>query len=140
MKQRFLRWLYVLCQCTWGLPQTLVGFVIFLLNIRRHHFIYKGAVATQWKLGGSVSLGLFLFLGMSHEEPTSEYEKDLIRHEYGHTIQSLILGPLFLPIIGLPSVVWAGMFQKYRKKRKVSYYRFYTERWANKAGKVQRFR
>jgi len=54
----------------------------------------------------------------------------------GHTVQSVILGPLFLPVIGLPSLLWAGLpvFRKYRERRSVSYYWLYTERWANFLG------
>ena len=53
-------------------------------------------------------------------------------HEYGHSIQSKILGPLYLLVIGLPSIIWAGLFEKYRNKHKISYYSFFTEKWANK--------
>ena len=34
----------------------------------------------------------------------------LIRHEYGHTIQSSLYGPLFLSEIGLPSVLGCAIF------------------------------
>ena len=57
-------------------------------------------------------------------------------HEYGHTIQSLILGPLYLFVIGAPSLLWAGIpaFGRMRRRRQMSYYRFYPERWANHLG------
>ncbi len=60
----------------------------------------------------------------------SEHRDFTLMHEYGHTLQSIILGPLFLPVVGLPSLLWAGLpvFRKYREKSAVSYYRFYTER------------
>ena len=29
--------LYILVQCTWGLPQTLLGFILFLINIKSKH-------------------------------------------------------------------------------------------------------
>ena len=59
-------------------------------------------------------------------------------HEYGHTIQSNFLGPLFLIIIGLPSIIWAGCFDRYRRKHNISYYQFYTEKWADALGGVKR--
>ena len=128
------RLLYILCQCSWGVIQSLVGAVLFLVFIRRPHRFYHGAVVTEWSNGGSVSLGMFIFLSDRLSERRS---RCILAHEYGHTVQSLILGPLYLPVIGLPSVVWAGApaFSRMRKKRNMSYYRLYTERWANHLGR-----
>ena len=77
--------LFVLFQCTWGLPQTLVGFFLFLLcKLRgRPSFFVGGAVCTEWKRGDGISLGLFFFCpswGRLH------------LHEYGHTFQSALSG------------------------------------------------
>lgn len=122
--------LYTLVQCTWGLPQTLVGAVVFLYLIRHHHFCYHGAIATFWKNKTSASLGMFLFLS---ENYTSETLEKVTIHEYGHTIQSLILGPLYLPVIALPSMLWCYIpfFRSLREQRNISYYSFYTERSAD---------
>lgn len=127
------RLLYILCQCTWGAVQTLIGVVIFLLCTEKQKLIYHGAVVTKWKLQGSLSLGMFIFL--SDRIDDSRKRKVLV-HEYGHTIQSLILGPLYLIIIGLPSFVWAGFppCEKYRRQKKRSYYWLYPEYWANCLG------
>lgn len=121
--------LYTLCQCTWGAAQTIIGAFVLLLNIRKPHKLYHGAVVTEWEYGGSVSLGLFIFL-------SREKGDKILAHEYGHTVQSLILGPLYLLVIGLPSVLWAGlpMFKKIRKNRQIPYHWLYTERWANHLG------
>lgn len=127
--------LYRLVQWTWGVLQTLIGAVIFLLNLKKPHFSHHGAIATVWHgRGGSVSLGMFVFLDIYHDKAETSQEIQLLRHEYGHTIQSLILGPLYLVVIGLPSLIWAGCFDKYRLNRHVSYDRFYPESWANRLG------
>jgi hypothetical protein len=57
-------------------------------------------------------------------------------HEYGHTIQSLILGPLYLFVIGIPSIIWCNSKKcvKLRKEKGVSYFDFYPEKWANFLG------
>ena len=62
----------------------------------------------------------------------------LLVHEYGHTIQSLVLGPLYLPIIGLPSVIWlnSARLARRRRERHLSYYAFFTERSANSLGEL----
>ncbi len=132
--------LYMLAQCTWGILQTLSGLVVFLICIRDKHYFYHGAVVTEWKHGSSVSLGLFIFVSANpyyRGIPTKEETASrLLVHEYGHTIQSLILGPLYLIVMGLPSIVWASVpgLRKMRKKKQMSYFAFYTERWANHLG------
>lgn len=113
--------LYIIIQCTWGILQTTAGLILFLTLGKRKHFFHRGAVVTEWKY--SVSLGMFVFVGNKNNE--------LLRHEYAHTIQSLILGPLYLFIIGIPSFIWAAFFKKYRKLNSIQYRSFYTEKWAD---------
>ncbi|MCM1276408.1 MAG: hypothetical protein NC299_13795 [Lachnospiraceae bacterium] len=113
-----------------------MGFCIFLTNLRRKRFWYNGAAVTVWgSRRGSMGLGMFIFLGenaMSNEER----REFTLMHEYGHTLQSALLGALFLPAIGLPSLLWAGLpfFKRLREKYSLSYYWLYTERWANFLG------
>jgi len=125
-----MRCLIVLLQCTWGAAQTLLGLAFFLGNLRAPHEWHHGAVATYWKYPSGLSLGLFIFM------PEDKRER-LLPHEYGHTVQSLLLGPLYLLVIALPSVVWARSkyFQRKRREKNTSYYAFYTERWADAWGK-----
>ena len=81
-------------------------------------------------------MGLGMFIFISESAMADEHREFTLMHEYGHTVQSIILGPLFLPVIGLPSLLWAGLpvFLRYRERRGVSYYSFYPERWANFLG------
>lgn len=118
--------LYVIIQCTWGFLQSLAGFFLCLSLGKRRRFFHRGAVVTEWKY--SVSLGMFVFVETKSEE--------LLRHEYAHTIQSLILGPLYLLAIGLPSISWAAFFKGYRQRRNVPYRSFYTEKWADKIAEL----
>ena len=76
-----------------------------------------------------------------YEKLKSDYTKDelshrLLVHEYGHTIQSLILGPLYLIVIGIPSTLWGFLpyTNRMRREKKISYFSFFTERWANELG------
>ena len=93
-----------------------------------------------WNQKGGMSLSNHIFLPrhMFERLNGSNYQLNYIHHEYGHTIQSRKLGPFYLLVIGLPSIIWAGCFEKYRIKHNKSYYSFYTERWADKLGKVKR--
>lgn len=55
--------------------------------------------------------------------------KRLLAHEYGHLRQSRALGPLYLCVIGLPSLLHAAVSRLLRWPRH-RYLRFYTEAWA----------
>lgn len=133
--------LYIFWQCTWGFLQSFMGLCLFLRHVKDPHTFYHGAVVTHWQQGGSISLGLFVFVapGPGYVSPSQgtftkeELSSRLLVHEYGHTIQSLVLGPLYLIIIGIPSFLWANTprFARMRREKKYSYFRFFTESWAN---------
>lgn len=113
----------------WCFPQMLLGFLVrYFTEAEDKGDHYEYAIRC-----GSVSLGEYIFLC-----PTHANDQTALQHEYGHTLQSRRLGWLYLPIIGLPSIIWAGCFQGYRKKHNVSYYDFYPEKWADKLGGVKR--
>ena len=124
--------LFILWQCTWGLPQTLLGAIIFLKHIRCPHRVYRGCIDTKWNSRGGMSLGLFIFTPQEEDERTEQVRV----HEYGHCIQSLILGPLYLIAVGIPSYVWANLpaLRKMRRETGRSYYSIYPENWANQLG------
>lgn len=131
----------LLIHCTWGLFQTALGAAVFLRCRKRPHMVYRGALVTEYHLLSSLSLGPFIFLtdrpprDYSGHIPDAEIPGRLLVHEYGHTIQSLLLGPLYLPVIGLPSVLWNHLPCFQRKWRGgVSYFSFFTERTANYLG------
>ena len=139
------RILYKFFQLTWGILQSSAGFAVFLINIKKEHFTYHGAVVTKWSLYSSVSLGLFIFVAKDYpahcENGREVYTKEemsrrLLVHEYGHTIQSLIFGPFYLIVMGLPSIVWAGFpsCRKLRRQKHIPYTTFFTECFANYLG------
>lgn len=137
---RLKRVLYDVLQWTWGILQNLSGFFLFLFlklkRPKRKTGFYREAVFAEWSMNGSMALGMFLFLG-----PAYGKEAEFIKaHEYGHTVQSIILGPFYLPVIGLPSLIRANVapFSRNWKSGKTDYYAFYTERWANRLGKARR--
>ena len=157
--ERLRRILYVLWQCTWGFVQTLAGACVFLYCLAKGYPVsrYRGAVLVRWQKKSSMSLGLFIFVarkvnpwkveivptGESEAEVELDYlepevaEQTIIRHEYGHTIQSLIFGPLYLIVIGIPSFIWANIPRIQRRWRPGglrAYFGFWTERWATALG------
>lgn len=141
---RIVMYFYRLLQWTWGLPQTLAGAIVYIMNKSCKHYSYKGAIVTEWKSKSSLSLGMFLFVTddpfyypqYRNEYDLESFSKMLMIHEYGHTIQSLILGSLYLFLVGIPSIAWSflSVFVRKRERDKISYFSAYPERWANQLG------
>lgn len=115
----------------WELPQNLVGllFLLFIKGETKHRlgnirFFYAKSFP------GGITLGEYIIVGTKQELT--------VRHEFGHVLQSRYLGPLYLLVIGLPSLIWAGLYGSVIEETHNGYYRFYTEKWADKLGKVTR--
>jgi hypothetical protein len=124
---RFLRILIII----WELPQTLLAgsIIIFLRRNLTGNETFKDARLFYVKnFPGAISLGRFIILNKvySSDETTK-------KHEYGHSLQSLYLGWLYLIIVGLPSIIRAFAW-KLLKLDSASYYGGYPENWANKLG------
>ncbi|MBR5401828.1 MAG: hypothetical protein IK102_08450 [Treponema sp.] len=131
---KLTRFLYILVHLTWGLGQTIIGFFFFLLHIARPHGRYRCALQTSWKDPyAGLSLGLFIFIPRDQ----GEYQSGARVHEYGHTVQSLILGP-FYAIVGIISVGWGSIIfpilKKTRKYKDVPYTKCFIEYWASWLG------
>ena len=135
-------YLYRFWQCSWGMLQTLAGLILFFKHYKCKHYSYHGAIITEWSDKSSISLGMFVFVSAEpffvkkYEGRVSagECSERLRVHEYGHTIQSLILGPLYLIVIGIPSFLWAFLMGKKRREKQIPYGAFFTEKWANRLG------
>lgn len=110
----------------WQLPQNIIG-VVFGLFIKGDTIPCgetRVRVRSSKKMSGGISLGKYVYLS---NLMTDEF---YIRHEIGHCAQSRMLGPLYLIVIGLPSLLWAALYRGDHE----GYYRFYTESWAQKLG------
>lgn len=118
----------------WQLPQNVLGAIISALFASKiDDGVYEWKGYRHW---GSVSLGDYIILSSGRLPET-------YRHEVGHQVQSMILGPLYLLIIGLPSICWAALWTNQKiaeglRVKGVSYYDFYTESWADRLGNVHR--
>lgn len=141
----------------WCFPQQLLGFILSRKKgVKFKVYKYNDKLLRECKIyiypskNGSVSLGSYLLIQKdlfvksaidnSNTSERDAYTKALettIKHEYGHFKQSLILGWLYLLVIGLPSFIWCNCFDLYRLKNDIDYSSFYTEKWANKLGGVE---
>lgn len=125
----------------WQLPQNLCGLVYkYISKNNRKERIENTAInklgveAYVKNPGGSISLGNYIFIS-----EISKKDRNTIYHECGHCKQSRILGPLYLIVIGIPSLTWATLHRYIPYLYwKYSYYSFYTEKWADKLMHVKR--
>jgi len=122
----------------WMLPQNLIGLLIILLYKAQKYEIYRGCVVYQIssKFLSGGSLGRYIVLEDAYfAHPDKAF--NTIKHEYGHYRQGLIFGPLYLLVIGLPSVINNLISRKDKQYRK-NYYKRYPEKWADTLGGVKR--
>lgn len=125
----------------WQLPQNLLGLLLFWWYghddaIRGEH--RRAKVLYSQKMRGGISLGKRIILPLKYAGLSNSYVRLTLDHEWGHTRQSLYLGWLYLPIIGIPSITWAWLHSSFKSFGTISYYSFFTERWADRLGGVRR--
>lgn len=123
----------------WQLPQNLLGLLLiaFYRPERKHIMDNGNEIYFSTRMKGGISLGKYSIVNVNHyrTDVKKSLKRDTVRHEaIGHATQSLYLGWLYLIIIGIPSIVWAIIYKGESK----GYYKFFTEKWADKIGEVTR--
>lgn len=126
MKKNFFEWVAYILLFIWQIPQNIVGAIMWL------HFKIWGDVEPIVKnkysrvyrskhMSGGISLGCFAFVSNY-----SSKKQEVVMHEQGHMWDSKVMGPLYLLIVGLPSLLNAAFgFTK-------CYYDWFPEKLANK--------
>lgn len=137
--KKFKRFLLYL----WCLPQNILGLILIaILRPERLHIMSNGnRIYFANRMSGGISLGKYSILASYHyrKELSEALKRDTVRHEaIGHAKQSLYLGPLYLLVIGLPSIIWAGLYGPVIKATTNGYYKFYTEKWADSLAGAKR--
>ena len=123
----------------WQMPQHLLGlalwdaFKVLEETYDTQYFYGKWFITLKVPRFG-LSLGRYVFLGMTHRNID-------LRHEKGHSDQSMRWGPLYLLAIGLPSAagnLWDRLFHKEwpAEKRIKWYYSRWPEKQADRLGGV----
>lgn len=104
MKKQILKILYWILSLTWGAILSIPGLIgLFILWIAgcpiiKNGFSYIVVVGNNW---GGLNLGIISFV----EKSGNEYFQSTRRHEFGHSLQNIIFGPLQLFIVAIPSVI-----------------------------------
>ena len=92
-------WYYIL-SCTWGILMTLAGAfaagILLIAGYQPHKNLYGWyfEVGEGW---GGFNAGPVSIVSKSPSKHT-------LQHEFGHSIQNCIFGPLILPYVVIPSV------------------------------------
>lgn len=117
----------------WQLPQNLLGLLLMLIlqGETKHRL---GSIRFYYlkTFPGGITLGEYIIVGT---------KQDLkVRHEFGHVVQSRMLGPLYLFVIGLPSLIhaWLNGTIGCCDRHSEGYYHFYTEKWADRLAAINR--
>lgn len=100
---------YYILNYTWGLLTSLIGLLISLVLIIIGYKPVKYHGCWYFKIGknyGGFSIGTTCVVCDTYSE--------LLCHEYGHTYQNAILGPLWIFLVGIPSVIryWIRSYKK----------------------------
>lgn len=126
----------------WELPQNIAGAFYFIIHgVFAKTFIIDDGDSFEMysdKQKGAVSLGVFRVYKSEYYGNAAQFVKLTRKHEDGHRRQSKMLGPLYLIVIGLPSLIWATLHSYVKRLGAVDYYSFYTEKWADRLGGVKR--
>jgi hypothetical protein len=110
----------------WQLPQNLLGLLLVkIYKAKQENEYYKSNI-----MKGSISLGKYIIIGKNSNKYT-------LKHEIGHQKQSKILGPLYLLLVGIPSIIRSIIWNKFKLPYK-KYYMGYPEKWADKLAGIER--
>ena len=115
----------------WQLPQIIFSFFVILFNDVVKIDYRDQSFLIYIKRFTAFSCGPFVFI---NEHMVSE---DLIKHELGHSVQSRMLGPLYLFTVGLVS--WTNKkLIEWHLLPYGNYFSRWPENWADQLGGVDR--
>ena len=138
IKKYWIRKLFIL----WELPQLILGlFFLLFISFKKDgvkRLRYKDADIYFVKgFPGGISLSSIIILNKIEAFLLDSYSiksRRSVVHEYGHSIQSLWLGWLYLPLVGLPSLIRSILWRKSKRESR-HYYERFPEHWADALGK-----
>ena len=121
----------------WQLPQMVVGLLICNLIKDTQSFnattktgkVYHGKVYFADWFNSAVCLGKYIIVDKKLKGNVQLCKT--IKHELGHSVQSILLGWFYFIIVGIPSFV-LNIISRICKKDEQWYYSKFPENWANK--------
>ena len=127
------KWLYYLLAFTWGCITTLIGLILslFLFLFKntptQYYWVHYFTIGDYW--GG-------FSVGTTFVRDKKSYGDSINQHEFGHTFQNTLLGPLAIVLIFIPSIIryWVRAIAEKRGKQLKDYDAIWFESSATKCG------
>lgn len=126
----------------WEGPQTALGALNLGLELARRGVARitreNDRIFVELRGSRAISLGHLIFWS-TVDSPFVRVNPDNKLHEYGHALQSRLLGPFYLLIVGVPStmrVAYAAAQYVFTRKPWDGYYGGFPENWADRLGGV----
>ena len=112
---------YWLLSLTWGIIMSSIGFITILIVLMLGGKPHKNGCTLIVEIGGNwggLELGCFALCGSYSKTDKIWFERTR-RHEFGHNIQHMLLGPFFIFIVGIPSAIryWYKIIATKRGKK-----------------------
>ncbi len=128
----------------WELPQTILAWIILAFYKTSKKMAVDACCVVHFiesKKPFGVSLGEYIILSKEYENHghysvSGKYILTYL-HEFGHTRQSRMLGWLYLPIVGVPSLFF-NLLTRAGVLPHNTYYTRYPEKWADRLGPARR--
>lgn len=129
--------LFYLLSFTWGFITSFIGLLLlipFVLTKRVEKYKNRlyGVFPKIFGSGWGFEMGCFFFTSYDCVD-----DIQLKLHEMGHGLQNIILGPLMILMVSIPSFIrfWYRKYlMKHHKPIKTAYDDFWVEGWATKWG------
>lgn len=117
------------------LPQLITGLIALAIFRNGEWYYNEDAKVLVYKVNKGYLFGTACFSSGPIIFVTPECSENTIKHETGHSVQSLIFGPLFHIVVSLPSVTlfW---YKRLTNKDAKFYHSHWPENHADKLGHV----
>ena len=134
-KNKFVTVIVNILLCVWQITQVIPALI--LLAVFHNCEVYRNEDANVtvlkvnkgWFNGGACfSLGPVIFV-------TPNCKNEICKHETGHSVQSLIFGPLYHFIVSIPSII-LYLYRAHYNKSDKWYHDHFPENFADYLGKV----
>lgn len=125
----------------WEFPQNFLGLLVYAIMKRRQKIIAVEQETHRFFIetpNTGVSLGWLIFWTRAGNR-FPHLNNDCRMHEYGHALQSVMLGPFYLPVVGIPSLSRVFYRKWYRTMYGHSwknYFNGFPEDWADRLGGI----
>lgn len=117
----------------WQIPQIIVGLIMLAVFRNKKTYTNDYNNITVWQISHKGLFGSACFSTGPFIITTEEPQEATLRHETGHSLQSVYLGWLFHIVVSIPSICrfW---IRKWGNKSHEWYLSGYPENWAEKCG------